>query len=201
MAVVVWQGQFLFQQARALILGNSELAAEKYGWMLADSVDTVEISPVLTGQTGTHLVTLRRGSTTETIGCGTTQHLAGEEAKHFMQLWSAMHFHRGYAMVDHQPAFAVRFLWKGKSILETTVSAFGCSFPAPSEFGDPFGLLGEHLIGFNRTIPPGLAFIAELQRRFPDSAEWIKIEERRKLKTAPSASTSGPTASESPPKK
>lgn len=199
---MVWQARFLwdfcYSQFRALSLGNSDLAAEKFGPMLAGSVDRIEISQI-GGASGTNMVTLKRHSKVETFKCGPTQILTENEATRFIELWSGMHFDRGYAMFDHYPAFAIRFLWKGRSVLETTLSAHGSSFFAASESGDPFGFLGEQLIGFNRTTPPGLAFVAELQKRFPDSPEWAAIEAQKKRRLSAPAPVN--SATPGPPQK
>ena len=176
----IWQLPLLREQFRGWWLGQAELAAEKYGRMLEDAVNTVEISEVEAGSRATNLVTLVTGSRTRQVKCGSTQKLFADDAQQFVKRWRSMRFHWGLSGMCHEEAFAIRFHKNNKSVLETTV-CFKCqNFEIPFPLGDGF-----EYMGFDLASPAGQAFLAEVRRRFPDSPKWVEMDKKRQPKPKP----------------
>ena len=172
----------LRDQPRGWMFGQLELAAEKYGYMLAytQSVDTIEISEIEEGPRATNIVNLVVGSRTIHAKCGATRKLTGKEAKDFLTRWSQMHFNYYLSSLCHEAAFAIRFRKNDKSVLETTI-CFKCQ-----NFEIPFPFTAEPVeMGFDLASPAGQAFLAEVRRLFPDSPKWVEMDKQRQPKPKP----------------
>ena len=191
----IWQWPLLRDQPRGWMFGQLELAAEKYGYMLAytHSVDTIEISEVENGPRATNSIALVVGSRTLHVKCGPTRQLAGAEAEEFLKRWSWMHFHYNLSGMCHDEAFAIRFRKNDKSALETTI-CFKCQ-----NFEIPFPFTAEPVyMGFDLGSPASQAFLAEVRRLFPDSPKWVEMDKQREGREKKRSSASGTEASKLP---
>jgi hypothetical protein len=172
--LTLWNWQSLRQQVRALLLGNMELAAERYGWELAQRVDSLEIYEIEEASRATNSVSIHIGGRTETHGYVAKRELNEAEAKVFMEHWGRMRFHWGLSGLCHFPAFVVRFLEDAEPKLETTL-CFEChNFQIPDFFGE------RTFMGFEQKSPKGQAFVAHVESLFPDSPKWVALQEMEK---------------------
>jgi len=172
--LTLWNLRSLHQQVRALLLGNMELAAERYGWELAQRVDSLEIYEIEAAGRATNSVSIHIGGRTETHSYVAKRKLNGAEAKVFMEYWGRMRFHWGLSGLCHYPAFVVRFLEDAEPKLETTL-CFEChNFQIPGLFGE------TTFMGFEQKSPKGQAFVAHMKSLFPDSPKWVALQEMEK---------------------
>lgn len=194
--IAIWQWPLLRDQPRGWVFGQLELAAEKYGYMLAytHSVDTIEISEIEEGSRATNIVNLVIGSRTTRAKCGAIRRLTGKEADDFVTRWSQMHFNYNFSGMCHEEAFVIRFRKNDKSVLETTV-CFKCqNFEIPIPF-----TVGPVYMGFDLTGVADQHFLAEVRRLFSDSPKWVEMDKQRAAREMKKSSSSGGSASESPP--
>lgn len=162
--VGLWKRESIVAHLRIYAVGESEVAAKKYGSELGP-VSRVEIFEVLgeTNAVTSHKFTIYGERTS--LHSGSALVLESAAAMSFMQHWGAMRFHSDYSAMCHDPAFVVRFMLGDEVLLKTSLCLHCQNFTIPSVFG-------ETLMGFSSRHPTGVAFAAHLKTLFPDSAKW-----------------------------
>ena len=176
LAVAFWLRESLFQHFRAFVLGNAELAAEKYGRLLGERVDEVEVFEIEPARKGTNSVTIRLGTWVEHHDYSAMRALSGSEAEAFLKGWGKMRFHWGLSGLCHDPAFVLRFTKNGRLEWETTL----CFLCQNFQYASPIGL---GTMGFDEQSPAGQAFVAQVRALFPNSPKWTELEKQKQQKS------------------
>lgn len=164
-----WQREFFRDQLRAVVLGNLELASERFGSNLPDSVDRVDIAEIVGPDAGTNTISAKIDGHLNDYRISTHRVLSGQAAAAFANSWRAMRFGWGLSALCHQPAFLLTFKSGDKTYLQTTVCLECQNFYAPS-------LFGSVLIGFDKRDAAGVKLMKQFKTLFPDSGKWAAIE-------------------------